>query len=147
MEPLVVAFTVGCAPAHPSRCGGSGRRSGGRRATPCRGRPAHVGFEPFAGGPIYERGPDGAEHEWGEVLAWPGSCRTTPPPLNCTLLYPQDRLRLETDPGILTTRIIDLVAPIGKGQRGLIVAPPKTGKTMILQRSPTRSCTTTPSAT
>ncbi|NEC87302.1 transcription termination factor Rho [Streptomyces sp. SID12501] len=50
-----------------------------------------------------------------------------------TPLYPQDRLRLETDPGILTTRIIDLVAPIGKGQRGLIVAPPKTGKTMILQ--------------
>ncbi|WP_327326098.1 transcription termination factor Rho [Streptomyces sp. NBC_01210] len=50
-----------------------------------------------------------------------------------TPLYPQDRLRLETDPGILTTRIIDLVSPIGKGQRGLIVAPPKTGKTMILQ--------------
>ncbi|MFF5564719.1 transcription termination factor Rho [Streptomyces sp. NPDC012623] len=50
-----------------------------------------------------------------------------------TPLYPQDRLRLETDPGVTTTRIIDLVAPIGKGQRGLIVAPPKTGKTMILQ--------------
>ncbi|MCT9091382.1 transcription termination factor Rho [Streptomyces sp. ASQP_92] len=50
-----------------------------------------------------------------------------------TPLYPQDRLRLETDPGILTTRIIDLVSPIGKGQRGLIVAPPKTGKTMIMQ--------------
>lgn len=50
-----------------------------------------------------------------------------------TPLYPQDRLRLETDPGVLTTRIIDLVAPIGKGQRGLIVAPPKTGKTMIMQ--------------
>ncbi|CAM5403644.1 transcription termination factor Rho [Streptomyces abikoensis] len=50
-----------------------------------------------------------------------------------TPLYPQDRMRLETDPGVLTTRIIDLVAPIGKGQRGLIVAPPKTGKTMIMQ--------------
>ncbi|WP_328768606.1 transcription termination factor Rho [Streptomyces sp. NBC_00286] len=50
-----------------------------------------------------------------------------------TPLYPQDRIRLETDPAVLTTRIIDLVAPIGKGQRGLIVAPPKTGKTMILQ--------------
>lgn len=50
-----------------------------------------------------------------------------------TPLYPQDRLRLETDPAVLTTRIIDLVSPIGKGQRGLIVAPPKTGKTMILQ--------------
>ncbi|MFE2024466.1 transcription termination factor Rho [Streptomyces hygroscopicus] len=50
-----------------------------------------------------------------------------------TPLYPQDRLRLETEAGGLTTRIIDLVAPIGKGQRGLIVAPPKTGKTMIMQ--------------
>ncbi|MFI6641225.1 transcription termination factor Rho [Streptomyces sp. NPDC050504] len=50
-----------------------------------------------------------------------------------TPLYPQDRMRLETDPGVLTTRIIDLVSPIGKGQRGLIVAPPKTGKTMIMQ--------------
>ncbi|MFH9982839.1 transcription termination factor Rho [Streptomyces sp. NPDC017179] len=50
-----------------------------------------------------------------------------------TPLYPQDRLRLETDPGVLTTRIIDMVSPIGKGQRGLIVAPPKTGKTMIMQ--------------
>src|SRR6185369_1675426 len=43
-------------------------------------------------------------------------------------LYPQDRLRLETDPGVLTTRIMDLVSPIGKGQRGLIVSPPKAGK-------------------
>jgi transcription termination factor Rho len=48
-------------------------------------------------------------------------------------LYPQDRLRLETDPTVLTTRIMDLVSPIGKGQRGLIVSPPKAGKTMILQ--------------
>ena len=48
-------------------------------------------------------------------------------------LYPQERLRLETDPGIMTTRIIDLICPIGKGQRGLIVSPPKAGKTMILQ--------------
>jgi len=50
-----------------------------------------------------------------------------------TPLYPQDRLRLETEPGKLTNRIIDLVAPIGKGQRGLIVSPPKAGKTMVLQ--------------
>jgi transcription termination factor Rho len=50
-----------------------------------------------------------------------------------TPLYPQDRLRLETDPGNMTTRIIDLICPIGKGQRGLIVSPPKAGKTMILQ--------------
>ncbi|MFE3884043.1 transcription termination factor Rho [Streptomyces lydicus] len=50
-----------------------------------------------------------------------------------TPLYPQERLRLEGESGGLTTRIIDLVTPIGKGQRGLIVAPPKTGKTMIMQ--------------
>jgi transcription termination factor Rho len=50
-----------------------------------------------------------------------------------TPLYPQERLRLETDGPVLTTRIIDLVCPIGKGQRGLIVSPPKAGKTMVLQ--------------
>ncbi|MCW2571196.1 MAG: rho, partial [Frankiales bacterium] len=50
-----------------------------------------------------------------------------------TPLYPQDRLRLETEPGILTTRVIDLVMPIGKGQRALIVSPPKAGKTMVMQ--------------
>jgi transcription termination factor Rho len=48
-------------------------------------------------------------------------------------LYPQERLRLETEPNILTTRVIDLISPIGKGQRGLIVSPPKAGKTMVLQ--------------
>ncbi|MFB8381442.1 transcription termination factor Rho [Streptomyces rubiginosohelvolus] len=63
----------------------------------------------------------------------PESGRGRPEFQKLTPLYPQDRLRLETDSNILTTRIIDLVAPIGKGQRGLIVAPPKTGKTMILQ--------------
>jgi transcription termination factor Rho len=63
----------------------------------------------------------------------PESGRGRPEFNKLTPLYPQDRLRLETDPGVLTTRIIDLVAPIGKGQRGLIVAPPKTGKTMIMQ--------------
>lgn len=50
-----------------------------------------------------------------------------------TPLYPQERLRLETLPNIMTTRVIDLVAPIGKGQRGLIVSPPKAGKTLVLQ--------------
>jgi transcription termination factor Rho len=48
-------------------------------------------------------------------------------------LYPQERLRLEAEGTGMTTRIIDLVSPIGKGQRGLIVSPPKAGKTMILQ--------------
>ncbi len=50
-----------------------------------------------------------------------------------TPLYPDTRLRLETDNKKLSTRIIDLVAPIGKGQRGLIVSPPKAGKTLVLQ--------------
>ncbi|GAA1178241.1 transcription termination factor Rho [Nesterenkonia xinjiangensis] len=48
-------------------------------------------------------------------------------------LYPQERLRLEGDPKKVSPRVIDLLAPIGKGQRGLIVSPPKAGKTMILQ--------------
>ncbi|GGP45964.1 transcription termination factor Rho [Saccharothrix coeruleofusca] len=50
-----------------------------------------------------------------------------------TPLYPNERLRLETEPHILTTRVIDLVMPIGKGQRALIVSPPKAGKTSVLQ--------------
>ncbi|MGB2722186.1 MAG: transcription termination factor Rho, partial [Rhodococcus sp. (in: high G+C Gram-positive bacteria)] len=50
-----------------------------------------------------------------------------------TPLYPNQRLRLETQQNILTTRIIDLVMPIGKGQRALIVSPPKAGKTSVLQ--------------
>ena len=63
----------------------------------------------------------------------PEASRARPEFSKLVPLYPQDRLRLETDPGVLTTRIIDLVSPIGKGQRGLIVSPPKAGKTMILQ--------------
>ena len=50
-----------------------------------------------------------------------------------TPLYPEERFYLEVDPKQLTTRIIDLIAPIGKGQRALIVSPPKAGKTMLLQ--------------
>jgi len=61
------------------------------------------------------------------------SARNRPEFSKLTPLYPQDRLRLETTPSNLTTRVIDLVAPIGKGQRGLIVSPPKAGKTMVLQ--------------
>lgn len=48
-------------------------------------------------------------------------------------LHPTERLRLETPAGRLTNRVVDLLAPVGKGQRGLIVAPPKTGKTILLQ--------------
>ncbi|QMW67428.1 transcription termination factor Rho [Mumia sp. ZJ1417] len=51
-----------------------------------------------------------------------------------TPLYPSERLRLEIDPAQLSGRIIDIVSPIGKGQRGLIVSPPKAGKTMIMQQ-------------
>ncbi|WP_084039684.1 transcription termination factor Rho [Demequina sp. NBRC 110053] len=50
-----------------------------------------------------------------------------------TPLYPQERLHLETEPRNLTNRVIDIVAPIGKGQRGLIVSPPKAGKTLVMQ--------------
>jgi transcription termination factor Rho len=63
----------------------------------------------------------------------PEQARNRPDFAKLVPLYPQNRLRLETDPSIMTTRIIDLVAPIGKGQRGLIVSPSKAGKTMILQ--------------
>jgi transcription termination factor Rho len=52
---------------------------------------------------------------------------------NLTPLYPQERIKLETSPDNLSARIMDLMVPIGKGQRGLIVAPPRTGKTMLLQ--------------
>ncbi len=48
-------------------------------------------------------------------------------------IYPQDKIKLETDQSILSTRLIDLAAPIGKGQRGMIVAPPKVGKTTLLK--------------
>src|SRR5690606_2049922 len=50
-----------------------------------------------------------------------------------TPLYPQDMLVLETTPTRLSTRIIDLLSPVGLGQRGLIVAPPKAGKTLLLK--------------
>ena len=63
----------------------------------------------------------------------PASFSRRPDFYDLTPLYPQERLRLETEPHVLTSRLIDLVMPIGKGQRALIVAPPKAGKTMVLQ--------------
>ncbi|MCJ7665124.1 MAG: transcription termination factor Rho [Actinobacteria bacterium] len=64
----------------------------------------------------------------------PDVVRTRVPFEKLTPIYPMDRLRLETkDPENITPRIIDLIAPIGKGQRGLIVSPPKAGKTTILK--------------
>jgi transcription termination factor Rho len=59
--------------------------------------------------------------------------RTRPHFADLTPLYPNERLRLETEPHALTTRAIDIVMPVGKGQRALIVAPPKAGKTSVLQ--------------
>jgi len=53
---------------------------------------------------------------------------------NLTPLFPQKRIVLENNSGDISTRLIDLICPIGKGQRGLIVAPPKTGKTIFLQK-------------
>src|SRR5688572_25437725 len=63
----------------------------------------------------------------------PEQARNRPEFTKLTPLYPQERLRLETEPHQLTTRVLDLVMPIGKGQRALIVSPPKAGKTMVLQ--------------
>jgi transcription termination factor Rho len=54
---------------------------------------------------------------------------------NLTPLYPQQKIALETDAENLSARVLDMMVPIGKGQRGLIVAPPRTGKTMLLQTS------------
>jgi len=53
---------------------------------------------------------------------------------NLTPIFPQEQIKLETKPSILATRLIDLLAPIGRGQRGLIVSPPKAGKTTILKQ-------------
>ncbi len=64
----------------------------------------------------------------------PEAAKTRPEFSKLTPLYPQDRLRLETEQTKLSARVIDIVAPIGKGQRGLIVAPPKAGKTIIMQQ-------------
>ena len=63
----------------------------------------------------------------------PENAKQRPEFSKLTPLYPNQRLRLETEPNILTTRVIDLVMPIGKGQRALIVSPPKAGKTTVLK--------------
>ena len=64
----------------------------------------------------------------------PESARTRTLFDNLTPLFPEERIRLEYDPADISTRIMDLLDPIGKGQRGLIVAPPRTGKTVLLQQ-------------
>jgi transcription termination factor Rho len=64
----------------------------------------------------------------------PDAIKSRPEFTKLTPLYPNERLRLETEPHILATRVIDLVMPVGKGQRALIVSPPKAGKTTVLQQ-------------
>jgi transcription termination factor Rho len=64
----------------------------------------------------------------------PGAAQTRIPFENLTPLYPDERLNLETSTEEISTRIINLFMPIGKGQRALIVAPPRTGKTILMQR-------------
>lgn len=64
----------------------------------------------------------------------PSSMEIRTPFDNLRPKYPDSRLRLETDDGDISMRVIDLLTPIGKGQRGLIVAPPKAGKTILLQK-------------
>ncbi|MFE2722627.1 transcription termination factor Rho [Kitasatospora sp. NPDC059327] len=88
--------------------------TGAARPRPGGGRPTPARIDTINGISVDEAGPRPAFHE-------------------LTPLYPQEQLRLETGPRQLTGRVIDLVAPIGKGQRGLIVAPPKAGKTLVLQ--------------
>jgi transcription termination factor Rho len=64
----------------------------------------------------------------------PEATKTRPRFEALTPIFPQERLVLETKPSILSTRLIDLLSPIGRGQRGLIVSPPKAGKTTILKQ-------------
>lgn len=92
------------------RRSGSGERADARRAQ----RPTVTSIDTVDGGPA-ER------------------LRERPDFYALTPVYPRERLRLETEPHLLTTRVIDLLTPIGKGQRALVVSPPKAGKTMVLQ--------------
>jgi transcription termination factor Rho len=65
--------------------------------------------------------------------AEPETMKNRPRFEDLTPIFPEEKLILETDPNIISTRLLDLVAPIGRGQRGLIVSPPKAGKTMVLK--------------
>ena len=85
------------------------------------------------------RSPKGGERYFGLVRVdsvnsiEPERARSRPPFEELTPVFPDSQITLETDSGVLTTRMIDLFAPIGRGQRGLIVSPPKAGKTTILK--------------
>src|SRR3989344_1025088 len=85
------------------------------------------------------REPKENERYWGLLKVEKGNgvtpeeAATRPEFDSMTAVFPDEQLRLETKPEILSTRIIDLIAPIGKGQRGLIVAQPKAGKTWLMR--------------
>jgi uncharacterized protein YndB with AHSA1/START domain len=70
VNPLEVSFTVACPPAHAFSVWAERTALWWPRGHSVSGAPVHVGFEPRAGGRIFERTADGAEHDWGEVLAW-----------------------------------------------------------------------------
>jgi transcription termination factor Rho len=98
---------------------------------------------PIAGGEVRRLGLRRGDHVVGTALI-PGPRRPAtlqvehaarrPDFYDLTPVYPHERLRLETDPTVITTRVIDLLMPIGKGQRALVVAPPMAGKTTVLQQ-------------
>src|SRR5260221_333249 len=87
------------------------------------------------GGPRHDRADRVAEVAVGEeiVRAEERGGERRGRTLDLSHLYPSERIRLETAPDNLTSRVLDMMTPLGKGQRGLIVAAPRTGKTMILQ--------------
>jgi transcription termination factor Rho len=63
----------------------------------------------------------------------PETARKRPSADQLVPIFPNTQIKLETDPNLLSTRLVDLVAPVGRGQRGLIVSPPKAGKTLLLK--------------
>lgn len=85
------------------------------------------------------RPPKEGERYWGLLRvdsvngARPEESRNRPRFDKLTPIFPQEKIKLETEPRVLSTRVLDLIAPIGRGQRGLIVSPPKAGKTWLLK--------------
>ncbi|GIF73325.1 transcription termination factor Rho [Asanoa siamensis] len=118
-----ITGTLRAEDAHGPSSGGRGPSSGGRgssaggrgKARPAKDRPSPVETVDTVNG----RDPELAKRR--------------PEFYDLTPIHPHERLRMETDPRVLTTRVIDLVMPIGKGQRALIVSPPKAGKTVVLK--------------
>jgi hypothetical protein len=118
----------------------------GPSARPAQGRRHHGRHQAAAGGRSSREVQSARAHRHRQRRP-PRGGQEPPRVQKLTPLYPQERLRLETDAGQLTTRVIDLVAPIGKGQRGLIVSPPKAGKTMVLQAIANAIVTNNPEST